>query len=179
MRAMSGLADTLRDLGRLDESARTYREMLRLNPNDNQGVRDLLAGVLLALGDPAADELRQLLDRYSEDTAMNLYSRAFLAFRASGDSPEARHALTRAIDANPHMVKYLAALRPVPPLPDTYSHGDETEAAVFSRELAPPWQATPGAAQWLIDHIATRAPKPTRRRRPAAPKSPRKKKRGK
>jgi tetratricopeptide (TPR) repeat protein len=39
MRARLGLAGVLRDLGRHDEALAHYRELLELNPGDNQGVR--------------------------------------------------------------------------------------------------------------------------------------------
>lgn len=49
MRARLGFAQTLRSLGRDDEALTHYRELLRLNPNDNQGVRYLLVVALLEL----------------------------------------------------------------------------------------------------------------------------------
>ena len=39
MRALMGLAQTLVELGRVNEALAQFRELLRLNPNDNQGVR--------------------------------------------------------------------------------------------------------------------------------------------
>ncbi len=50
MRARLGLAQCLYAVGRKEEGAAHYREMLRLNPNDNQDVRDLLAVCLLEIG---------------------------------------------------------------------------------------------------------------------------------
>jgi tetratricopeptide (TPR) repeat protein len=49
MRARQGLAQCLWEAGRREEAAEHYREMLRLNPNDNQGVRYSLATLLLDL----------------------------------------------------------------------------------------------------------------------------------
>jgi tetratricopeptide (TPR) repeat protein len=50
MRARFGLACCLEDLGQVDEAIGHYQELLRLNSNDNQGVRDVLLPVLLATG---------------------------------------------------------------------------------------------------------------------------------
>src|SRR5262249_5596265 len=47
MRARAALAGALRDHGRDEEALGHYREMLRLNPSDNQGVRYLLLAALL------------------------------------------------------------------------------------------------------------------------------------
>ena len=49
MRAREALAHTLWTLGRREEAANHLREMLRLNPGDNQGVRYTLASWLLDL----------------------------------------------------------------------------------------------------------------------------------
>ena len=49
MRARHGLAQALWDKGLRDEAVEHYQEMLRLNPNDNQGIRYPLIDCLLAL----------------------------------------------------------------------------------------------------------------------------------
>ncbi|HXA70914.1 MAG TPA: hypothetical protein VNW24_10720, partial [Stellaceae bacterium] len=47
MRARAGLAGALLKLGDVDGALAHYRDMLKLNPNDNQGIRYVLAGCLL------------------------------------------------------------------------------------------------------------------------------------
>ena len=85
MRARAGLADSLWAAGRHREAAEHCREMLRLNPNDNQGIRYRLASMLLDL--ERHDELNELLKSYEEDGAAEwAYTRALLAFRREGDS---------------------------------------------------------------------------------------------
>ncbi|MEW5995961.1 MAG: hypothetical protein AB1744_16415, partial [Candidatus Zixiibacteriota bacterium] len=49
MRARCGLAQCLWGTGQQMEAIEHYQEMLRLNPNDNQGIRYLLAACLLEL----------------------------------------------------------------------------------------------------------------------------------
>jgi tetratricopeptide (TPR) repeat protein len=51
MRARAGLAATLAQLGDADGAIGHYREMLKLNRNDNQGIRYLLAAALMKQGD--------------------------------------------------------------------------------------------------------------------------------
>jgi hypothetical protein len=69
MRARLGLARSLWTAGRRDEAVRHLQDMLRLNPNDNQGVRYTLAGFLLFLDRDKA--LRQVWasERDDEDNA--------------------------------------------------------------------------------------------------------------
>src|SRR3954452_5853205 len=67
MRAREGLAGTLWTMGRRDEAIEHLQDMLRLNPNDNQGVRYTLAGWLL--GEGRNEELARLLSEYDEESA--------------------------------------------------------------------------------------------------------------
>ena len=54
--------------------------MLRLNPNDNQGIRYELASCLMKSGDTEA--LKELLKEYDEDgSPLWLYTQALLAYR--------------------------------------------------------------------------------------------------
>src|SRR5205823_1435905 len=93
MRARAGLASTLLRLGDVDGALAHYRDMLKLNPNDNQGIRYVLAGCLLRQDNNSA--LKELLAAYEDGTASWLYTRALMAFRESGDSDEQAAALVR------------------------------------------------------------------------------------
>ena len=149
MRARLGLAETLDRMEDFEGAAGHYEELLRLNPNDNQGARDGLAFVLLRL--EAWDRLQALFDRYPDDwLAEPLYVRALYAFKRSGDSPESRRALDKALKTNPHVPSYLLGEREFPEdLPDSCSPGDEDEAAVCADMLYGAWEDTPGALDWL------------------------------
>ena len=62
MRAREGLAYCLWELGKRNEALDHYRDMLKLNPNDNQGIRYILASCLLELGE--TNDLQELLEQY-------------------------------------------------------------------------------------------------------------------
>jgi tetratricopeptide (TPR) repeat protein len=153
MRARLGLAETLEDLGHLDEAAGHYRELLRLNPNDNQGVRDVFLPCLLKMH--ADDEASQLLDRYKADGSGTwCYSKALLTFRQKGDTATARKHLKNALDANPHVAEYLSGRKEVPPvLPPSYALGSEEEAIICAADLLGAWEQTEGALDWLDKHL--------------------------
>ncbi len=51
MRCMHSYAECLNDLGRVSDSISVFEEMIRLNPNDNQGVRDQLLLHLIRLNE--------------------------------------------------------------------------------------------------------------------------------
>jgi tetratricopeptide (TPR) repeat protein len=164
MRARFGLAQVLEGLGRREEAMGHYRELLRLNTNDNQGVRDLLLPVLLISG--RDDEAAALLEQYAEDAmAVWRYGQALVTFRREGDSAVARDHRREALRANRRVAKYLAGAAPLPDQdPETYAVGSEDEAVIAARTLAEAWQATPRAAAWLAAAGGERGGSKKRRR---------------
>src|SRR5205814_78726 len=127
MRASAALAETLWALGRREEAVAHQRELLRLNPNDNQGIRYRQAEYLLAL--ERYDELDELFAAYEEDGAAAFaYTKALAAFRRRGDSSESRAVLAEAREQNPHVPAYLSGRKRLPArLPDYIGFGDASE----------------------------------------------------
>jgi tetratricopeptide (TPR) repeat protein len=152
MRARSGLAQTLWDLGERQEAIDHYWDMLRLNEHDNQGIRYILAVCLL--DDERDEELEKLLALHADDgMAMLIYARALLAFRQEGASPSATRYLQQAIKNNPHVPAYILGYKRIPKeLPPTIGWGDETEAAYVASEVKHIWQREEGALSWLREN---------------------------
>ncbi|MBI3029330.1 MAG: hypothetical protein HYY64_07470 [Candidatus Rokubacteria bacterium] len=164
MRARFGLAQCLEALGQADEAIGHYRDLLRLNPNDNQGVRYILLPALLARG---RDDQAGALLREFEDDAMALwqYGRALWTFRREDDSRAARESLRQALRANRRVPKYLTGEEELPDDDQfSYALGSEEEAVICARALAGVWQATPGAGEWLRTQAPARKSKKRRRR---------------
>lgn len=151
MRARLGLAQTLWELGSQQEAIEHLTDMLRLNPNDNQGIRYLLMSWLLQTGDDAA--ARKLHAKYrGEGSAHWLYSGALLAFRR-GDR-RASERLKRALRQNPFVPAYLLRRRRLPRrLPAYMGFGDDSEAQVYVSAAMEEWRRTPGALDWLASHV--------------------------
>lgn len=149
MRARQGLAQCLWAMGRKEEAITHFRDMLRLNPNDNQGVRYLLVTLLLEVEDD--DALKQLLDEYKDDgTAVWLYSRALWQFRRDGASRAATNLLKKAIKHNPSVPLYLLGRKRLPrQLPLYMGFGDESEAVHYAAEAMDIWQRNKAALAWL------------------------------
>lgn len=157
MRARFLLAGLLWDQDEQEAAIKHARELLRLNPNDNQGVRYSLVGWLLAAENNRGAVV--LLDRYDDTTAGWLYARALLEFRTWGDSDRTRETLESAFRSNAILPEYLIALRPGPDeLPDSFSHGTDDEAMIVLRDLGEVWQASVGALDWLRDRWLSRDP---------------------
>jgi hypothetical protein len=153
----------LRAVGRTDEAVSHGEAMLRLNPNDNQGVRYLLLNWLLRLGrDDDADRLQR---RYKNDRGVDwLWSGALAAFRKQGDSAASRRALARARVEYPHVEAYLLGRGKLPRhLSESVAVGGKEEAAAYVAEAADTWAATPGALEWAA--ISSTLPTAGARRR--------------
>lgn len=149
MRAREGLANALWTAGRRAEAIGHLQEMLRLNPNDNQGVRYTLASYLLQEDRDA--ELEALLRQFPEEgSVLWAYTRALAAFRKEGDTPAARKLLREAKKENPQVLDYLLGQK-FPPMeqPPYYSRGDESEAIVYAQMFLGAWKNTVGAGAWL------------------------------
>jgi tetratricopeptide (TPR) repeat protein len=148
MRARLGLAGSLDDLGRRDEAIQHYRELLRLNASDNQGVRYALLSTLLDEG--RAAEALMLIGRFDEDSALWCYGRALALFQREGDSAAARDAVRTALGVNRHVPHFLTEEGDRPGLePTSYAPGSREEAMVCEDDLGDAWDATPGAIDWL------------------------------
>jgi len=148
MRARAALADILRGEGRLEEAIGHYEALLELNPNDNQGIRDVLLGCYFLAGN--REGVRRLLEQYAEDgSAVFAYARV-LERLLSGDREGAALAREDAREDNPLVEGYLTGRKKLPRhLPDYYSPGDETEAIHCAVYLADAWKRHPEAVNWL------------------------------
>ena len=112
MRARAGLANTLLQLGDTEGAIGHFRDMLGLNPNDNQGIRYTLLACLLRQDD--ADAVNELLAAYANESSVFwAYTRVLLAFRAGrmGDRQTAT-LINDAVSANEHVPGVLAGTKP-------------------------------------------------------------------
>jgi tetratricopeptide (TPR) repeat protein len=157
MRARVGLADTLWALGKHAEAIAHYQDMLRLNPNDNQGIRYLLLASLIEESRYADAE--KLLARYADEpTAAWAYSRALLSFRRAPESEKARADLRAALKVNRFVPLYMFGVKKMPQaLPDSIGFGDESEAIGYVADYIGGWLKTTGALAWFDNFLSTDA----------------------
>jgi tetratricopeptide (TPR) repeat protein len=165
MRAKEGLAECLWKLGRREEAAEHFQDMLKLNPNDNQGVRYRLATLLLDLDHD--DALHQLWADYETDEcAVWAYTAVLAVFRREGESSLAEKLLRMATKVNKHVPAYLLGTKPLPQdLPPYISPGEEDEAIAYAADNRRVWLNTPGAISWLRKTIKVPMSKASKARR--------------
>lgn len=149
MRAREGLANMLWKVGRTEEAIAHFREMLRLNPGDNQGIRYLLLNLLITTNQDVA--ANKLIREFKDDAMAEWsYSKALLAFRKEGDSAGSKKLLRAAIKDNPHVPALLTGKKRLPAQPPQFiGFGDENEAMNYAGNYLKNWHNTPGAIDWL------------------------------
>lgn len=167
MRARHGLAGCLSEVGRHEEAAEHYQDMLRLNPGDNQGVRYSLATLLLELEQD--EKLDHLLSSYEEDGSADwVYAKTLAAFRRDGDCKTTAKLLKQATKVNKHVPAYLLGNKQMPEeLPPYITCGGEDEAVSYAFDNRRAWLNTPGAISWLRKTLGSPMPKAPKPRRPA------------
>ena len=148
MRVRYSLAHGLWETGRTGDALDHFRDLLRLNPGDNQGVRFFFAPALIQTGH--FDETERLLMAFKDDCgAWWAFTWALLTFLTQGDHALARRRLTAAFKTNPYLAPMLIGRMDLPPnTPSYFQFGEVTEAQALIFDLLPVWSASEGAIEW-------------------------------
>ncbi|WP_309386437.1 hypothetical protein [Cerasicoccus frondis] len=148
MRGLAALGEFYFTEGNLSAAIDTWEEMLELNPNDNQGVRDSLGAAYLMVED--LDAARALLDRYPQDMAAWLYGNALELFLRHGAGKKADAALKKALKNNPHCAEFFTGAYQLPDeMPGMYSPGSLQEAEILAQHTQALWLGNQEAVSWL------------------------------
>lgn len=152
MRAKEGYARTLAMSERYKEAIGEYRAMLVLNPTDNQGIRFLLAPLLLRQN--FFREYNDLFNNYKDDASSSwLYNRTLYLYLKFGGVARTMTALRNAIDANPYVVELLIGEKELPDAPPGYYQiGSFEEAVIYFEESGTAWYAHEKALYWLAEY---------------------------
>jgi tetratricopeptide (TPR) repeat protein len=143
-------------LGERSQAIEHYKDMLRLNPGDNQGIRYILANCLLEEG--LDSTLGDLFKQYEDDGAAAwLYSRALWVFRSEGKSVKANKCLKEALKENRFVPSYLLGRKRLPMrMPEYIGFGYESEAVEYANDGIRAWQKTEGALEWLAGSLLSK-----------------------
>jgi tetratricopeptide (TPR) repeat protein len=149
MRARHGLGQCLEVIGKKEEALENFLEMIKLNPSDNQGIRELAVQLLMELG--RYEEAQSMLDRYKNDIlSSSWYNRALLAFIKNGKSPVANGKLRKAVEKNPNVVHLLLQKRDTSGIVHAaFKVGGEEEAEEYASTYYSLWHSIEGAMDWL------------------------------
>jgi len=149
MRCMWHYADCLYKSGRKDSCISVLEEMIELNPNDNQGVRDQLMLYLLEQNEFKKFKMYEKLFKEDGGAFIN-FNRALYSFKNTGESEKSHGVLKTAIKENKFVLPMLISSKEQSQLPDSYGYGDKNEAKYYTVFAQKIWQLTPGAVKWLM-----------------------------
>jgi tetratricopeptide (TPR) repeat protein len=154
MRALAGLANSLWQMGDKEQALLHYRELLRLNPNDNQGIRFVLLELLLEMN--RLEDVRSLMDEYLDSNYVDwAYTDLLMELWENGDSIRAHSLLESALETNEHVPEYLLGIKLIPGLRSPYiTLGGEDEAADYAARYIRFWKKRKAVLKWLKDNKA-------------------------
>ena len=137
-----------------DEGISILKEMIELNPHDNQGARYLLFSALAMSPTPDVEYFKTLDKLYADDDSTQvLYPRALFAFKTEGNSAAARKKVIKAYKANPFVIDLLLDDEYQLALTGGYSPGSKEEAEEYLLYGLLTWFSNMDALEWMLDTI--------------------------
>lgn len=163
MRAQFGLAQSLWHYRRQSEAIEICWDLLKINPNDNQGVRYVLFDYLLT--DNRLKEIPKLVKMFDDEGSAHWeFNLALYEFKKDG--PASTKAKTHLVDAdksNEYVRQYMSGKLKLPSeSPSSYSPGSKEEAICYVEDSAGPWLNSEGAVPWMMS-LGSTAPEKHRR----------------
>ena len=136
--------------GEKEKAINQYKYMLKLNPNDNQGVRDVLLPNLLELN--RLDEAQELYLQFEEDCSANWkFGKLLLDIKNNASFDEIEMQYKNCIKSNPYVVPFLIGDKKLPmKMPSFYGIGDENEAVFYVLLAADAWYSDEKSMKVLI-----------------------------
>lgn len=155
MQARLGYVNTLRVMNKHKETIKELKEMLKLNPNDNQGVRYILAPLLLA--EKKYDDFYKLHNKYDEESTSWLYNYALFTYATEGPNQNANKSLLKAYKSNKHIIKFLTGEKEFKShYYNYYSPGDLSEAEFYITGSIIAWVSHPDSVDWIVSFYESR-----------------------
>ena len=140
-------AETLRTLGRFEESVAAFQELLTDDPTDAVAALEYLVLALLQAGRFEEAHALPPVPHVREGFAAVHWNRVLTSF-AVGDHAAAEALFATSMHVNPHVPEMLTARNPPDP-PDFFTPGDAAEAAIYAEFAGTTWRSVPRAMDWL------------------------------
>ncbi|HOL21552.1 MAG TPA: hypothetical protein PLQ41_01690 [bacterium] len=149
LRCMHAYGLSLLERGNKKEALSIFEEILLLNPNDNQGVRELVVDLYFSFQQP--EKVLEICRLYPDDIIPGvLYGRPLALFQLNRKEEATEH-LEKAVKLSPLIARELLKKKHKRPLihPDMVTVGGEDEAYLYWEGSRNFWNGTPGAIEWL------------------------------
>lgn len=153
LRMLAGYAMLIEEYEGVMKAIPLYEEILSFNPNDNQGIRAILATAYLKTNQP--EKVIELASHYSDDITPDLTMGELLAYLKLGENENAKTFLQHIKECQSHVIKELlkeSHPKPVNIIEDRVRVGGEDEAYYYWQSQGNLWQTTNGALVFLKEH---------------------------
>lgn len=148
MRCLGMLAECFYEPGQTPNAIEIWKEMIELNPNDNQGIRYNLLAALLEKKDLKG--YKKYRKKYDDDASSYiLFSDALKAYIEEGDTAKTQQKLKKAMNSNQYVVPIMMAEYPPEEYPSSYTWGGEEEAIIYTHMAWRAWKWNDGAKDWM------------------------------
>lgn len=126
-------------------------KVLRLNHNDNMGIRNLLQ--LMYLYSNRLDDFYANWEKYEKDNnTAHRYNEALYWYKVNGDTDDADEAMEEALEFNPFVLDFLTRRKKLSDFGNYFSHfnpRDQNGAIDYCHVALKVWWNTPGIQHWL------------------------------
>mmetsp|Transcript_25325 Transcript_25325/g.53501 ORF Transcript_25325/g.53501 Transcript_25325/m.53501 type:complete len:895 (-) Transcript_25325:24-2708(-) len=154
LRSLLGRAIAFKDAGKRRDAIAQAKKLMRLNPNDNQGVRKLLCTWFLEARD--TEGCTNILRKYgTNNDSFMAYTDVMLQYvrwkKDDAIENEVKKALYTAIKANPYVSNMLGddSIKKDDEEDPYYSPGDKREAKNYAVESQKLWRRYPEVIDWI------------------------------
>jgi tetratricopeptide (TPR) repeat protein len=150
LRLLAGYAMLVEQLESVEQAIPLYEEIIAFNPNDNQGIRGLLATAYLKADKP--EKVIELAAHYPEGGMAELNVGRLLAYLMRNREKEAKQLLTDMKSWHANIIEEI--LKPIHRKPltmqeDRYRLGGQDEAYFYWQTQGILWEEIPGAKAFL------------------------------
>lgn len=148
MRCLYYFSDCLYEMDKKQKTVEVLEELILLNPNDNQGVRNQLCLYCLELN--LYEKFELYTSMFEEDMGVfPSYNNALFSFKTSGETERTNSLLQEALEYNKYVPKILISKNKITESPIYHGIGDENEAIYYAHFAQSIWQKNPNALIWL------------------------------
>jgi tetratricopeptide (TPR) repeat protein len=153
LRMYASLGLRYQDTGDLDSAKTIFEHLLEMNPDDNQGIRELFCSCYFGLGD--IESVLKLCARFEEDSTPAIAFGRVLALLGSGRTGEAKVALFEAAKYGSNIATEIMKSRHEPVRARDLGYyvvrGSAQEARLYWKDFGKYWKKTPRAVEFVRD----------------------------
>lgn len=133
-----------------DNAINTYKEILKMDTNDNQDIKDKLIPLLI-LNDKN-DQAYKYIRKYENcNSAAMLYNKALYYF-VEDDKFKAKLFIRKAMEANKYVPEYLIGIKHIGmPIKNQFEAGSEDEAKYYVNDAMMAWIGEKKRFFWIVD----------------------------